>query len=289
MNINKKYCGEILIIGEHNTGKSTLMNKLIEKKVSITSKKKNTTQKNILGIQTTKNYQFIYIDTPGFKKNNDGKKFLIKLNIEEKIKKKLKIIILVLDKIFWSNNIKIITNFFKKKKINLIIALNKIDKIKKKEILLPFMKIIHEKSYFKEIIPVSAKTGENIHILKKEIKKYLPQKEHNFNKNTHENSSIEFKIYEIFREKIMRNFGDELPYTTNIKIYSIKKNKFGEIIIKSIIYIMHKRQKKIFIGKKGNKIKLLNILIKKDLEKIFKKKIHLYIWIKHKKNNLKKI
>ncbi|CAL4320684.1 GTPase Era [Buchnera aphidicola] len=283
MKKKQKYCGEILIIGNQNTGKSSLMNKLVEKKISITSKKRNTTQKKILGIQTIKNYQFIYIDTPGLTRHNNKKKFLKNIYFNQKINKKIKIIIFVLDKLLLEKNIQIITNFFKKKKIILLIVLNKIDKIKKKNIILPFIKKIKEKCFFKEIIPISSKTGENINILKKIIKKNLPKNKHEFHKNKCENSSTKFKIKEIIREKIMRYFGDELPYIINIKIYSMIPNQYGEIIIKSNIYVKYARQKKIFIGTKGNKIKLLSLLARKDIKKILKKNIHLYIWIKHKK------
>jgi GTP-binding protein Era len=272
----KKYCGEILIIGNQNTGKSSLMNKLIEKKISITSKKKNTTQENILGIKTINNYQYIYIDTPGFKKKISKK--IIKKNFYNKIK----IIILVLDKIVLDINTELILNFFKKNKKNILIVLNKIDKIKNKNILLPFIKTINKKYNINEIIPLSSKTGENINVLKKIIQKKIPKNEHIFNKNKNDNSSLEFKIHEIIREKIMRYFGDELPYITKIKINSIEENKFKEIIIKSEIFIKHKRQKKIFVGKKGNKIKLLSLMARKDIEKNLNKKIHLYIWVKNK-------
>ncbi|NIH16620.1 MAG: GTPase Era [Buchnera aphidicola (Periphyllus lyropictus)] len=286
MKTKKEHCGKIAIIGDQNSGKSTLMNILIKKKISITSKKKNTTQQNITGIKTKKKYQFIYIDTPGFKKREKNKKYSIKkiINFQNYIFKDLTIVLLVIEKTFFNNNHINIINLLKKKKIPIIIIINKSDKIKKKNILLPFIKYLNKQLNIKKIIPCSAKTGENIKILKKIIKKYIPIKKHIYKNNVNDNLSLKFKIHEIIREKIMRYFGDELPYTINIKIFSIKENIKKEMIIKTFIYLKHERQKKIFIGKNGEKIKLLSLLTKKSLEKILLKKIHLYIWIKYKKN-----
>lgn len=281
--MKKKYCSEIFIIGNQNTGKSSLMNKLLEKKISITSNKKNTTQRNILSVKKIKNYKFIYVDTPGFKKNTHKKNILKKINFKRKFDNEFKIVILVLDKNVLDENTKFILKYFQKKKIILLLVLNKIDKIKNKNIILPFIKIFSKISCIKEIIPLSSKTGENIEILKKILKKYIPENKKKFEKNEYKNFSFKFQIHEIIREKIMRYFGDELPYTINIKIHPIKKNKNGNMIINSDIFLKNSRQKKIFIGKKGNKIKLLSLTSRKDLEKFFNKKIHLYIWIKSEK------
>ncbi|CAL4320778.1 GTPase Era [Buchnera aphidicola (Chaitophorus sp. 3695)] len=282
--IKNQYCGKIAIIGNQNSGKSSLMNKLIGKKVSITSKKKNTTQENILGIKTIKNYQFIYIDTPGFKK----KKYIHiskDLKFKYDILKDLKLVILVIDNIIWDKNHTVLLNFMNKKNIPNLIVINKIDKIKKKNIILPFIKYLNKKFSQIKIIPVSSKTGDNIKVLEKIIKKNIPMHKHFFHKNQNNNYSLKFQIYEIIRETIMRYFGDELPYSSKIKIKSIKKNIRQEIIIHSEIFVLYCRQKKIFIGKNGKKIKLCSMISKKKLEKILNTKVHLFIWIKTFKNN----
>ncbi|WP_343183717.1 GTPase Era [Buchnera aphidicola] len=285
MKKKKKYCGKIIIIGNQNSGKSTLLNKIIGKKISITSNKKNTTQENIIGIKTKKNYQFIYIDTPGFNiKNKISKNFINKtLNFKNNIFKNLKIMMLVIDNLIWSNKYDNLINFFKKKNIFIFIIINKIDKIKKKIKMLPFIKYIYKKYKINKIIPISSKTGENINVLEKLLYNYIPKQKHDFEIKKNSKISIKKIIHECIRETIMRYFGDELPYVNIIKVNSIKKNKNNEKIINVFIFIKNNRQKKIFIGKNGKKIKLYSMISRKNLEKILNEKIHLFLWIKIKK------
>ncbi|WP_343187932.1 GTPase Era [Buchnera aphidicola (Periphyllus koelreuteriae)] len=285
MKKKKKYCGKIIIVGNQNSGKSTLLNKIIGKKISITSNKKNTTQENIIGIKTQKNYQFIYIDTPGFNiKNKMSKNFINKtLNFKNNIFRNLKIMILVIDNLIWNNKYDNLINFFKKKNIFIFIIINKIDKIKKKIKMLPFIKYIYKKYKINKIIPISSKTGENINVLEKLLYNYIPKKKHDFEIKKNSKISIKKIIHECIRETIMRYFGDELPYVNVIKVHSIKKNKNNEKIINVFIFIKNNRQKKIFIGKNGKKIKLYSMISRKNLEKILNKKIHLFLWIKIKK------
>ncbi|NIG99222.1 MAG: GTPase Era [Buchnera aphidicola (Periphyllus acericola)] len=289
MKKKKYYYGKILIVGFQNSGKSTLLNKIIGKKISITSKKKNTTQENIIGIKKKKKIQFIYIDTPGFNIKKNISENIIKkiINFENHIFKKIKFVILIFSQKNWNNKNNILINFFKKIKICIIIVLNKIDKIKNKNFLLPIIDYLYKSFKIKKIIPISSKTGENINVLEKIITKKILKKKNISKKNKKYNSSLKFKIHECVREKIMRYFGDELPYTTKIKIKKIKKNVKKEKIIHVYIYVKNNRQKKIIIGKKGKKIRLCSIISRQDLEKNLKNKIHLFLWVKKIKKSKK--
>ncbi|NIH41261.1 MAG: GTPase Era [Buchnera aphidicola (Periphyllus aceris)] len=289
MKKKKYYCEKILIVGFQNSGKSTLLNKIIGKKISITSKKKNTTQENIIGIKKNKKIQFIYIDTPGLNVQKNISENLIKkiINFENHIFKKIKFVILIFSQKNWNKKNNILINFFKKIKIHIIIVLNKIDKIKNKNTLLPIIDYLYKSFKIKKIIPISCKTGENIDILEKIIKKKILHKKNILNKNKKYKSSLKFQIHECIREKIMRYFGDELPYTIKIKIKKIKKNVKKEKVIYVYIYVKHNRQKKIIIGKKGKKIRLCSMIARQDLEKNLKKKIHLFLWVKKIKKSKK--
>ncbi|WP_343190460.1 GTPase Era [Buchnera aphidicola (Mollitrichosiphum nigrofasciatum)] len=278
MNKKKKYfCGKILIIGKTNVGKSTLLNRLTNKKISIVSYKKNTTQKNIKSIITNKYYQYIYIDTPGLEyKNNNTikrKKFYINTKID--------IIIFVIELIYWSNIEKYIFEKIKKKKTHIILVINKIDKIKNKNILLPFLQQFKEKK-ITEIIPISSLTGENINILFKTIKSLLPIKKHKYKNNITINDSKKFFISELIREQCIKLLKHELSDTIEIKINTFKKNLFS-YFIDATIFVIHKRHKKIIIGKKGEIIKKCSKLSRKNIEKFLNKKTHLYIWVNQKK------
>ncbi len=281
-----KKCINVLIIGRNNVGKSTLFNKLIEKKISITSKKKNTTNKNIIGINTNKKNQYIYIDTPGFNKFEEFNKTFY--NIKNIILKKnyifnINLIILIIEKknFFYE---KLIIKKINKKNIPLLILINKIDKIKKKELILPFIKKISLNIKYIYIIPTSIRKKKYIKKIQKIIDKYLIKSNHYFNKKKKTIYDNKFIFSEIIREKIFRLIGDEIPYNIYVKIYKIINLK-KKISIYSFLYINKKQYFPILIGKLGNKIKNIINLSKKDIKKYikYKKKIQLFIKIKNDK------
>lgn len=266
----KKKITYIKIIGKTNTGKSTLFNKLIGKKISITSKKKHTTQTNICNIQTKNNHQIYYIDTPGLKYTKHNSK---QTTTDENI------IIFVLDRLKWTKEDDLIFSELKKKNKKVFLIINKIDKIKNKNKLLPHIKFLNEKTKFNEIFPISAKNKTNILSLIKYINNNSVKLYNHININITNTYSKNFIISEIIKEKLMRFLGDEIPYTSTIKIQKIQtiNNMYH---IQSSIYVLKNNQKKIIIGKHGNKIKNITFYARKDIEKHFKKKIFLNIIIK---------
>ncbi len=282
-----KKCIYIAIIGKSNVGKSTLFNKLINKKISITSKKKNTTKKYIIGINTIKNNQYIYIDTPGINNYIKFKKLLYNINnILKKyinIKKKINLIIILIEKNIFFYEKKIINkiNFIK---IPIIILINKIDKIKNKKNILPLIKKIKNNIKHKNIIPICIKKKKYIKYLQNIINNFLIKSQHYFKKKIKTIHNSKFIIKEIIREKFFKFTGDEIPYSISIKIKKIINLKNKKIIFCNI-NIKKKQHYNIIIGKSGNKIKYISYLSKKDIKKYFnyKKKIKLYIHIKKNK------
>ncbi|MGK2896833.1 MAG: GTPase Era [Candidatus Makana argininalis] len=273
------YCGYVPIIGRSNVGKSTLLNYLIGSKISITSKKQQTTKKLIFGIHTNLLYQVIYVDNPGFMIKKKTESFFNK-NVNKSFINKIDTVIFVIEAIKWNiiedKLLKIINN----NNYNIIIAINKIDKIKNKKLILPFIKLIYLKNIFYEIIPISAKNGMNIDLLSKIVFRSIKQRNHIFPKNYITNQSKKFFISEIIREKILRLIGDEIPYLISVYIEKINKNKNGIYIIYSVVLVNNINHKKIIIGNNGKKLKLISILAKKDIEFIFKIRIFLNIFIK---------
>ncbi len=278
----KNICITILV-GKPNVGKSTLFNKLIKKKISITSKKKYTTQKNILGISNKKNNQYIYIDTPGIKFIKDIYKNInnaINILNKHKIFKKIDLIILLIKKEKTFEELRIIykLNLYK---IPYIILINKIDIIKNKKILLPYIEKIKSYTKINTIIPISAKKKRDITLIKKNIKKYLIKSKYYFIKKKKTIHNNIFIFNEIIREKTIRFIGDEIPYFLKFNIKKIFKKK-KKIYIISNIYVKKKQYIPILKGKLGKKIKKIIYLSKKSIIKYlkFKKKIFLYIKIK---------
>ncbi|MFI4846917.1 MAG: GTPase Era [Candidatus Makana argininalis] len=269
------YCGYVSIIGRPNVGKSTLLNYLIGSKISITSKKQQTTNKFIYGIYTNSLHQIIYVDNPGFIMKQKNEYFLNKNFI-----KNTDIIIFVVQLNKWNFIEDTLLKIICKKKINIIIAINKIDQFNNKKLILPFIKLINLKSKFYEIIPISAKYGTNINLLSKIVCNSIKNRNHIFPKNYITNQSKKFFISEIIREKIIRLIGDEIPYLISVYIEKIIKNKHGIYIIYSVILVKNVNHKKIIIGNNGNKLKFIGILAKKDIEFIFNINIFLNIYIK---------
>ncbi len=282
--IKKKICITILV-GKPNVGKSTLFNKLVNKKISITSKKKFTTQKNIFGINSKKKKkQYIYIDTPGF---NSIQEFNKNINKSISVLKKFNIllninlILLIIKKEKYNEEL-IIINKLNLSKIPYIILINKVDKIKNKLSLLPYIKKIQYFSKKNIILPICSKKKKDIKILKKIIKKYLIKSNFSFNKKIKTIHSYKFIFKEIIREKTLRLIGDEIPYFIKFKIKNILKQK-KNINIQIIIFVKKKQYINILIGKSGKKIKKIIFLSQKSIRKYLNFKYNIYIYINIKK------
>lgn len=274
MNIKKEFCGKIIIVGKPNVGKSTLFNNLLNKKISITSSKSNTTQQHLTGIHTINEYQLIYTDTPGINKKN--KVFLrnFDLMINES-----NFILFIVEHILWCYNDEFILNILKNYNVPILLVLNKIDKLKNKKLLLPHINFLSNKFNFLKLVPISLKKKNNIHILSQIIQNLLPISPHKYPKNHFTNSSFNFIISEMIREKFLRYFNKEIPYNLKILINSIVINKKKEYVIKAQILVNNHRHKKIIVGSKGEKIKRCSLEAKKEIKYFLNKKVELFLWV----------
>ncbi|MFZ7275541.1 GTPase Era [Avibacterium avium] len=274
------YCGFIAIVGRPNVGKSTLLNKILGQKISITSRKAQTTRHRILGIQTEGPYQAIYVDTPG-------------LHIEEKraINRLMNraassaigdvdLIIFVVDGTHWNADDEMVLNKLRRAKAPVVLAINKIDNIKDKEDLLPFITEISQKFDFKAIIPISAQRGNNVQELEKIVRESLREGVHHFPEDYVTDRSQRFMASEIIREKLMRFMGEELPYSVTVEIEQFKTNERGTYEINALILVERDGQKKMVIGNKGQKIKVIGTEARADMERLFDNKVHLELWVK---------
>lgn len=238
------YCGFIAIVGRPNVGKSTLLNKILGQKISITSRKAQTTRHRILGIQTDGTYQAIYVDTPG-------------LHIEEKraINRLMNraassaigdvdLIIFVVDGTHWNEDDEMVLNKLRRAKAPVVLAINKIDNIKDKEALLPFITEISQKFEFKAIVPISAQRGNNVQELEKIVRQSLCKGVHHFPEDYVTDRSQRFMASEIIREKLMRFMGEELPYSVTVEIEQFKTNERGTYEINGLILVEREGQKK---------------------------------------------
>ena len=282
--MSKKYCGYVSIIGKPNVGKSTIINAILKKKVSITSRKSQTTRNNILGIKTTENKQTIFIDTPGLHIKSQKTMNKILNKSAQSIIEDSDIVLFVVQRLSITEEDHAILSKLKETNPFSICVINKIDQISDKQRLLPFIEKISDEYNFASIIPISAKTSQNLQDLIYKIEEYLPENDHiyddAFNITTNEDK---FMISELIREKIIRNLGDELPHDTFVEIEEIKsKNKI--IHVSAVIYVNRKSQKQIVIGSSGDLLKKIGKEARLDIEDHLKNKVFLKTWVKVKKN-----
>ena len=279
----KDFCGLVSIVGRPNVGKSTLLNKIIEQKISITSRKSQTTRNNILGIKTKDNYQMVFIDTPG-----------VHINASKVMNKVLNrsalgaiedtdLIIFMLQRNKIDTLDELILERLKEVKAKKICVINKLDQVSSINSLLPVIKKLGSENDFAEIIPISAKTGKNIHELEDMICQNLPENNHLYDSDTKFLAKESFMISEIIREKIIRFLGDELPHEIYVQVQKFE-DKENIININVDIVVARESQKGIVVGKNGVKLKKIGEKARLDLEKFFNKKVFLKTWVKTKKN-----
>jgi GTPase len=281
MTESKQRCGFVAIVGRPNVGKSTLLNQLLGQKVSITSRKAQTTRHRIVGIDTQGDDQIIYIDTPG-------------LHIEEKraINRLMnraasssigdvELVIFVVEGTHWTDDDEMVAGKLKDCKAPILLVINKIDNVIDKTQLLPHIQEISQKIKFLDVVPISAEKGEGVDIIKDIVKKHLPIGEHHFPEDYITDRSQRFMASEIIREKLMRFLGDELPYSVTVEIEQFKVDeRTGMYRINGLILVERDGQKKMVIGNKGEKIKKIGIEARKDMQLFFDNKVHLELWVK---------
>ena len=280
----KQFCGYISIIGKPNVGKSTILNSILDKKVSITSRKSQTTRNNILGIKTENNKQMIFIDTPGMhiKSKRTMNKILNKS--AQGIIEDSDIILFVIQRLSIDNEDELILKKLQQTSQKTICVINKIDQVDNKNKFLPFIEKIASIHPFDEIILVSAKTKDGLDDLVSIIKNNLPENNHIYDNNFKiENDQDSFMFSELIREKIIRKLGDELPHDTFVEIDLIE-DKEDIVKIHATIYVSRKSQKQIVIGSGGEVLKQIGKQSRLEIEKYLNKKVFLKTWVKVKKN-----
>ena len=271
------YCGYISIIGKPNVGKSTILNHILGKKISITSRKSQTTRNNILGIKTTENKQMIFADTPGMHIKSPKTMNKVLNRSAQSLIDDSDLILFVVQRLTLDEQDLAVLEKIKEAGSQVICVVNKVDQITDKNKLLPMMARLMDEYSFLDIIPISAINDEGVAELEKLIHKYLPENEHIYGEEGIQSSHKDmFMISELIREKIIRMLGDELPHDTFVQVELIK--------IHAVIYVVRDSQKQIVIGRGGSTLKKIGQQARIELEEYFDKKVFLKTWVKVKKN-----
>lgn len=283
--------GYIAIVGKPNVGKSSLLNVLVQEKISSVSPKPQTTRFNLLGILNYEDAQFIFIDTPGIMKKVKDKLDEFSLSeIEKAIEDADVIVLLVEPKLPDEEDLRII-EILKNKNKPIILAINKIDLVRDKRELLPIIENYSKLHDFKEVIPISVIYRDGIDILIESIRKFLPDLERPYYEdNVITDKPFRVLVAEIIREKIYLLYKDEIPYATAVKVEEYvdpeehPEQKRDKVYIRAVIYVERDSQKGIIIGENGKRIKELGTISRKEIEKLIGKPVYLELWVKVKEH-----
>ena len=285
-NTQSARCGYIAIIGRPNVGKSTLLNHILGMKLSITSRKPQTTRHQILGIKNSAigngiSVQAIYVDTPGIHQRSGTAINKYMNRAATSVLSDVDLILYVVQAGQWTEEDQAIIEKLKHVTSPVLLVVNKIDKLASKEKLLPLIEELSSKYSFTEILPVSALNGVNIDILEQKVAELLPENEPFYPDDQLTDRSMRFLASEIIREKLIRELGQELPYTSTVNIDKYDEDPEKDIVrIHATIYVESNGQKSIIIGKKGARLKSIGTKAREDITKMIETKVYLNLWVK---------
>lgn len=278
-----KSSGYVAIIGKPNVGKSTLMNRILGKKIAITSRKPQTTRHRILGIKTTDAAQVVYVDTPGLHQGYKKEMNRVMNRVAKSVFDEVDVILFLIEAMHFDQEDKAVMQQLKSVNVPVFLVINKIDEVKNKAELLPFMENLSKQFDFAKVFPVSAKTGLQVEDLESTIAESLPHEGDMFPPEQLTDRSDRFVASEFVREKLMRSLGDELPYELAVSIEALEENS-KMVKIAALIWVAKEGQKAIVIGKGGEGLKSVGIQARRSLEDYFEKKVLLKLWVKVKDN-----
>lgn len=275
-------CGFVALIGRPNVGKSTLMNHMLKQKISITSRKPQTTRHRILGINTTEAGQLIYMDTPGM---HGSEKRALNRYLNRTADTTLlgvDVVVWLIDGLSWHEYDEVIFKKLEQAGLPVILAVNKVDKVKEKDEILAFFAEAQHRFPFQQLVPISALKGVNLELLERCIMELLPEGGLIYPEDQITDRPERFLCAEIIREKLTRRLGDELPYALTVEVERYEEHP--EISkIYAIIWVERLTQKSIVIGRQGELLKKIGIDARHDIENLIGQKVYLQLWVKVKK------
>ena len=275
--------GYATIVGRPNVGKSTLLNQLVEQKVSIVTRKPQTTRWQLRGIKSTPEYQIVFTDTPGYQKTH---KSAINRYMNREVVNSLAhidVVIFMVEALKWEREDSLVAEVLRDVGAPLALVINKLDLLKQRAALLPYIDSLKEKLSFTEIIPISARRRRDVALLEQKLVSMLPAGEPLFPPDQISDKSARFLAAEYIREQVMSHLGDELPYRTTVTIDKFKEEK-TLLTLYATIWVERRSQRAILIGENGRMLKSIGFDARVELEKFFAKKVYLQTWVKTKRD-----
>ena len=270
--------GFVSIIGKPNVGKSTLLNTLVGQKVSITSSKPQTTRHRILGVHTDSDSQIVFVDTPGLHKAEGKTLNKVIARTARSSLVGVDVVVMMITYAGWRSADRFVLNAVQEVSVPVILVINKIDRIKEKERLLPLIEASSKLMDFSEIVPLSAKSGLHTGRLREGVSKLLPVAPMCFPKEQVTDRDARFMISELIREQVFRLLGEEIPYATAVRVHGVQEAEPFQI--EAHIWVDKQSQKGIVVGKKGQRIKEISTRARHSIEQYLERHIYLDLVVK---------
>ncbi|MDD3517642.1 MAG: GTPase Era [Chromatiales bacterium] len=276
-------CGQVAIVGRPNVGKSTLLNHLVGMKLAATTRRPHTTRNRILGVVTEGSDQLIFIDTPGI--DFSARQLLARTMTRTALAtvQDIDVVLLLVEAGQWQDGDARILERLKTLQCPLVLAINKVDRLKDRTALLPYIDQVKDLHPFAAVVPISGLKGDNLDALKQVLMQALPEGEHQFDDEQITDRSERFFVTEIVREKLMDQLGDEVPYAASVQVDEFQDvNGRAEIV--ATIWVERESQKAIVVGKQGRRIKAIGMAARQDIERLLERRVDLRLWVRHKEN-----
>lgn len=270
--------GLVAIVGRPNVGKSTLLNALVGQKLSITADKPQTTRHRINGVLTTEQAQYVFVDTPGYQTRHKNALNRTLNRTVRGVLNDVDVVLLVIEPLRFGAEDQQVLELIPES-VPLILVLNKLDTVKGRDKLLPFVAQLAQQRSFAAVVPVSASKGKHLQELLAEIKQHLPVAEPMFDPEDLTDRPVRFLATELIREKVFRLVGDELPYTSTVIIDKFEEGETLQRIFATVL-VENDNQKAILIGAQGERMKRIASEARADLEKLLGSKVYLEVWVK---------
>jgi len=272
-------CGYAAIVGRPNVGKSTLLNRLVGQKLAITAAKAQTTRHRILGIKTLKRGQIVFVDTPGLHQRADHAMNRYLNRTAKAVLYDVDVILFIVEAGRWTAEDEGVLASIRKARVPVILAINKVDRIRDKAQLLPYLAARSADFEYREVIPISAHSGYHAEVLQEAVLRLLPAGDNFYPEDQVTDRSERFFAAELLREQLTRRYGKELPYALSVEIESFQEQ--GDLYrIGAVVWVERPGQKAILIGKDGTAMKETARLARVEMEALFERKVFLSVWVK---------
>jgi GTP-binding protein Era len=272
-------CGSVAIVGRPNVGKSTLLNRLIGQKLAITSHKAQTTRHSILGVKTSDEGQILFVDTPGMHERGGSALNRYLNRTARGAVVDVDLVLLLVEALRFTREDELALRTVAEAGPPVIAVVNKVDRVRDKTALLPYLQQLSDRHDFETIVPISAKSGDQVAVLEQAILTRLPEGENLFPPDQLTDRSERFFAAELLREQLTRRYAQELPYRTTVEIERFE-DQGGRYLIHALIWVERPSQKGIIIGHRGEALKAAATQARQEMQRLFDCPVHLEVWVK---------